>query len=71
MTTTAQLLRTFEELAVSMRANAAAIEELSRSQGIPLSSFQTTIDSLQTQADLADSAALAIRNGDAVSVDEL
>lgn len=71
MTTTAELLRTFEELAISMRANAASIEALATAQGVPIASLQVTIDSLHEQAALADSAAAALRNGDAVSRDEL
>lgn len=71
MTTSAELLATFERLAASMRANAAGIEQAAAAQGIPLGDLQITIDSLHAQAAQADAAAEALRNGDAVALDEV
>ena len=71
MTSSAELQKTFEDVAASMRRNAAQIEATARSQGIDVEFFRVTLNSLETQAAQADAAAEALRNGDAVSIDEL
>lgn len=71
MTSSAELQKTFEDVAASMRRNAAQIEATARSQGIDVEFFRVTLSSLETQAAQADAAAEALRNGDAVSIDEL
>lgn len=71
MTTTAELLKTFEELAASQRRQADNIEALAVAQGIPLGELAITIASLREQADLCDRNAEALRSGDASSMDEI
>ena len=70
MTTTAELLRTFEQLAISMRANAAQIYEMATADGV-LDQVQPAIDSILEQASIAEASAEALRNGDALSLDDL
>ena len=71
MTTTAELLKTFEDLAISQRKLAADIESIAKSQGMPLGDLVVPVNSLLKQAAMCDEAAEALRNGDAVSIDEL
>jgi hypothetical protein len=71
MPTTAELLRTFEELAVSQRRQADNIEALAVAQGMPLGGLSATVASLRAQAETCDSCAQALRDGDAFSIDEV
>lgn len=71
MTTTAELLETFERLAVSQRQMATRLVDLAAAQGVPLGDLQVTIDSLVEQAELCERCAQALRDGDAVSIDDV
>ncbi|MEB0001627.1 hypothetical protein QN357_01580 [Cryobacterium sp. RTC2.1] len=71
MTTTAELTRTFEDLAISQRKNADSIEVLAATQGLPSEVLAGVVTQLREQAAVCDSCAQALRDGDATSIDDI
>lgn len=71
MTKSEELMRTFENLAKSQRAHADQIVAMAEAQGMALGDLRITVDYLREKATECDAAAEALRNGDAVHIEEL